>query len=764
MMDFPNKGNVGFISLDVLADALNGRARQIQIPSFQRDAVWDENHLELLWDSLYRGYPVGSLLFADMSQLSARDDLAVRDTQVSRQQAAHPLQDDLGETQYLIIDGQQRAIAIALGYRQFQPDDSARLWIDLGAGSERLFAVCSVQRPWGRDARSSQVSQAKKHLDDRLLSPRGDLLSEQSPLKYTWPLGCKLPVPLADLLAWLDHDRPGAWRELAPEAVRDEEAHAELESIFQRLQEMRQLELPVYLVREMSTAQLGEIFQRLNKQGVSMTDQDLFFSALKLKWPQAHDLVWSIYADERTGHFMSPGEIVRLAVRLVFGTERHIARLNLDEFERLAVRDSARFDALKSWLEKEPGAPHGRLHSLLLRARTLLSYDSQDDPGLPMILLAQLPARVWHTLAAWLSRHATADDSDRQEMIRYALLDYYFSGNASQRLERIPFETAMQEDGGFPGFEIYAELWWADQLETDVPEISDVSARLADADNDDPPGHFFKKEDQLGLWTQRASLQHWFPHFDPTRFGSSKEYPYDRDHILPSAFNNLRGRTRRWQPADAFWRWRWSIITGPGNVRYWPASLNRSDQHHNLDMKHLLGPADQPTPTDSLLRAYDLETVGQVRAASQLGDDQLDNWERGANSPRPYDWSDPERIKALRSATGARRLNLYQQFYDGVGFSKWHDRFAPWLEERIREEVTKNWIGEARAAGPGEARIHARSVAEELGLHDHIRVICRALDAPEFATKYDLVLKERSGPGVGEEAVWIVRWNSDAGR
>ncbi len=767
MIDFSADGNLGFISLVGLARALNGSSRQIQLPAFQRDAVWDEAHTELLWDSLYRGYPIGSLIFADVSRLQGNNHspLEVRDTQVSRQQAAHGLHDDLGETQYIIIDGQQRAIAVALGFRQLEPEDSARLWVDLGEDAETLFAVCTIQKPWGLNARSSQITQAKKRLDQQLLTPRGDFLYELSPLQYTWPLRCNLPVPLAELMVWLENGQKGNWRELVPEADRANKARTDMEALFQRLRELRQTQLPVYLVREMTTTQLGEIFQRLNKQGVPMTDQELFFSALKMKWPKAHDLVWAIYADEETGRFMRPREIVRLAVRLVFGTERHIARLNLDEFERLTIENPERFAALQHLLEKEPGEKYGRLHTLLRQARAILSYDpvrGDDDPGLPAVLLALLPPRVWHTLVAWLAQHdgESVSGSNREEMIRYALLDYYFSGNATQRLDRIPFEKAFQEAGDFPGFEIYARLWRANQLETDVPTVAEISSRLRNANGAPPPAPFFKKEYQIGLWVQRVSLQQWFPNFDPTRYGSSKEYPYDLDHILPSAYKNMRGRTRWGAPAQEFWQWRWRVINGSGNVRYWPASLNRSDQHKNLGQKMLLGPSEQPTPLDSLLHAYSLDTVGQVRAASLIEDDQLDNWERGANHPHPYDWRDPERIKALRRATDARRLNLYKRFYEGVGFRKWQDQFSPWLAATIREEVTRIWIEESRDAGPGEVAIHARFVAEEIRLPDRISAICAALDASEFYVN-GLSLKKRTGPEVGEDAVWIVEWSGD---
>jgi uncharacterized protein with ParB-like and HNH nuclease domain len=34
----------------------------LRLPSFQRDAVWDKERVELLWDSLLRGIPLGNLV------------------------------------------------------------------------------------------------------------------------------------------------------------------------------------------------------------------------------------------------------------------------------------------------------------------------------------------------------------------------------------------------------------------------------------------------------------------------------------------------------------------------------------------------------------------------------------------------------------------------------------------------------------------------------------------------------------------------------
>ena len=40
----------------------NLRRGQYQIPTFQRDVVWDRNRIKRLWDSILKFYPLGSIL------------------------------------------------------------------------------------------------------------------------------------------------------------------------------------------------------------------------------------------------------------------------------------------------------------------------------------------------------------------------------------------------------------------------------------------------------------------------------------------------------------------------------------------------------------------------------------------------------------------------------------------------------------------------------------------------------------------------------
>lgn len=79
------------------------RRGQYQIPTFQREVVWERDRFKRLWDSIYKFYPLGSILvWRTESRL-----------QKHREIGGHPLRDEYSgrEFQYL-LDGQQRTTAL----------------------------------------------------------------------------------------------------------------------------------------------------------------------------------------------------------------------------------------------------------------------------------------------------------------------------------------------------------------------------------------------------------------------------------------------------------------------------------------------------------------------------------------------------------------------------------------------------------------------------------------------------------------------------
>ena len=77
----------------------NLKGKRYQVPTFQREVVWEPDAVKKLWDSIFRFYPIGSILIW-RTTLELQNHRAV---------GGHIIKDDriLDDFQY-ILDGQQR--------------------------------------------------------------------------------------------------------------------------------------------------------------------------------------------------------------------------------------------------------------------------------------------------------------------------------------------------------------------------------------------------------------------------------------------------------------------------------------------------------------------------------------------------------------------------------------------------------------------------------------------------------------------------------
>lgn len=324
-----------------LAQSFPGKQPPIiaALPSLQRGAVWRPNQVELLWDSILRGFPVGSLVVS--RQL---------DRQVSRAGAvagATQVWQDKEITHHL-LDGQQRCNAIALGFDDpfsagvTSSDVSTILWLDLqppafSTGSSRTFMMrlTTKAHPWGYGVEDRVtklgVADVRRALDNPTENegsynwhPQVGKSTRPMPLDI-WPLKAHLPLPMAWLiqaaeesssaaLLWAEvlklcdkHivsntiSHPHHWARRAAKFLRsnhgnlDDMAHALL-----RLKRLRMVALNVpteALIRatrhegdgykpqvDESITNVEHLFGRLNGGGTQLSPDELQYSMIKAYW------------------------------------------------------------------------------------------------------------------------------------------------------------------------------------------------------------------------------------------------------------------------------------------------------------------------------------------------------------------------------------------------------------------------------------------------------------------------------------------------
>lgn len=175
---------------EIVEKATNGI---ISLPTVQRGFVWKPHQIENLWDSLLRGYPIGSFVLSN-KQNSKKEE-------------------------FELLDGQQRASAICLGFYTplVKKGDDAEfkhkifktsyqniiVYIDLVKPDQNtdnrkyLFRVITKSHPWGY-----RIQDNHKTLESRNISKAmsGYKISDydylRKPLKDFWPFDSYEPIPL----------------------------------------------------------------------------------------------------------------------------------------------------------------------------------------------------------------------------------------------------------------------------------------------------------------------------------------------------------------------------------------------------------------------------------------------------------------------------------------------------------------------------------------------------------------------------------------
>jgi hypothetical protein len=145
--------------------ALLVKSGDIKLPKFQRPFVWKRSEMLLLLDSIYKGYPIGSLLLWNSSQ-PLKSVRAIADLVVDGKNESYP-------TSYL-LDGQQRLTTLcgALFWQGGASDSLWNIWFDLG--SETFFHAKGVNTelafPLNKIIDTGEfIAQCMRfqHLDDR---------------------------------------------------------------------------------------------------------------------------------------------------------------------------------------------------------------------------------------------------------------------------------------------------------------------------------------------------------------------------------------------------------------------------------------------------------------------------------------------------------------------------------------------------------------------------------------------------------------------
>jgi hypothetical protein len=205
---------------DVIRLASEGRLR---MPTFQRAFRWDAKDRRALLDSIYRGYPVGTLLLWKNPPSATEAGRPLDVTGVAKPQGDH----------YLVVDGQQRLTTLLEGLGRAPAPSEMALVFDI----EREQVI---SRPLTPDEIAGRPA------------ARGDEGLPQVPLH--------LVLDAALLSAWVP-----SWM-----SIEDKRRYFELGK------RIREHKLGLYIVEHAEIDALRHVFDRVNSTGKSMRRDEVF--------------------------------------------------------------------------------------------------------------------------------------------------------------------------------------------------------------------------------------------------------------------------------------------------------------------------------------------------------------------------------------------------------------------------------------------------------------------------------------------------------
>jgi len=339
---------------------------RVELPKLQRGFVWEPAKIMDLWDSLLRGFPIGSMMVSTIDP--------------------EPTEEGNSAQHYWLLDGQQRATSIALGFydpwtadqndpKMWNLKVAPTLWLDLERehqdGDTKVFFpyLVTQSHPWGYNKDGGVISWGKRVEASNEMGLGENYFHAE--LKSCFPWEAALPFPVPFLITAAQRSGTSAddgfWEELQklaellPEAWRARYSEKMVKGIPKGLErllpQIRQLKSTRVHINFLTKAaeendtndadDTSLLFVRMNAGGTVLGGEELIFSLFKSTFPLAKDAV-----EKCAAGFMAPSKLFGLFVRLAAsqeGAARLSRPMRLKDFRR-EIRSSR--STLKIQLQK----------------------------------------------------------------------------------------------------------------------------------------------------------------------------------------------------------------------------------------------------------------------------------------------------------------------------------------------------------------------------------------------------------------------------
>ena len=426
---------------------------KVELPAMQRGFVWKPSQIENIWDSVFREFPMGSFLLT-----STGDNL-------------------------MLIDGQQRATSLALGYYNPWEMDVHRLgnvknlpviWMDVSPisvteNSEYVFRVVTRSHPWGYQLVNNWkvLSIPDRRSSASLLKEcyNVEMYTKLSPSQRL-PYDAHLPIPLCFLLSALETTNNYTdWKKeviLKCQAIpvnyhpkhlpKEELYHSALESsdlssLYEKIVYLdKYYIIPALsvdnklILRSGDNAQVNPtLFVRLNSGGTQLEGEELIYSIYKAVCPSTKKLVESI-----ASNIIKPSKIIALASRLVLSNlnnNRFYNSISLTQFQKEVAKDEFK-GALESLIGEEVDSS---LKSLVDKSIAILKYDGTIPDTIIKKFIKDSPDGFL-LLLNWLQKNPdVALTSELKAQVCSRLYTNYWFGDLNYIVRNLWGESARED-------------------------------------------------------------------------------------------------------------------------------------------------------------------------------------------------------------------------------------------------------------------------------------------------------------------------------
>lgn len=386
----------------------------VELPDLQRGFVWKTKQIEDLWDSIIRGYPIGSFLLSKFGD------------------------------KYNLLDGQQRATALFLGYyNPYEPNESLKawsiknqlpvVWIDIApeyTSKLSLYAlrVVTNSHPWGYQIQNNDVklteSDRRSAIQIFRTNPQNNSIGYTKFANTTiFPYDCSYPIPLSFFLnANNSSEIIKMVEKYLPSYINTKRGHFEnkkefvqklkndlrdnLDYTFNKINEIKSRKIHADIVNEEviqqeNTEENPTLFQRINSSGTTLSGDDLIYSIYKTIFPETKQIVENIGIN-----FIPPTQVISLITRMAVSDledHRFVKKLNIRDFQN-KTKEVQFCDKLREFLNG------GKIMKAIDLALDILSCENRREfvGKIPPVIVKSLIKRnqdLFLFLVHWLYKN-----------------------------------------------------------------------------------------------------------------------------------------------------------------------------------------------------------------------------------------------------------------------------------------------------------------------------------------------------------------------